>query len=131
MKNQRSPQKIDAYVGHKLRQIRLTVGISQTELADAAGVSFQQLQKYEEGVNRISIGRLYILAKTLDVPLDYFVEGFENDNKRGKKKHQTQKLIDKMLLDKKTMQLLQFYHQMDDKMRRHIYGILKEMSEKS
>ena len=127
MKNARSPQEIDAYVGHKLKQIRLASGISQTELAEAAGVTFQQLQKYEEGANRVSIGRLYSLAKTLDVPLDYFVDGFKA---RGRRKNppRNRQLIDKVLLDRKAMQLLQYYHRTDETMRRHIYEIVKKIA---
>ncbi len=67
----------DEYVGRRVRQRRLELGLSQTELADALGVTFQQIQKYENATNRVSSGRLYKMARYLDVALDYFFEGLE------------------------------------------------------
>ena len=66
---------VDDYVGRRVRQRRLELGQSQTELGDALGVTFQQVQKYENGANRVSAGRLYGMARHLGVTLDYFVEG--------------------------------------------------------
>ena len=68
---------VDDYVGGRIRQCRLEHGQSQTELADALGITFQQVQKYENGTNRISAGRAYAAAQHLGVPLDYFFEGAE------------------------------------------------------
>lgn len=64
----------DLAVGKKLRLRRRLLGLSQTVLGDKLGVTFQQVQKYENGTNRISSGTLRVLADTLDVPLDYFFE---------------------------------------------------------
>ncbi len=64
---------IDAHVGAILRKLRLERGLSQTELAKAGGVTFQQLQKYESGKNRVSASMLYTLAMALDTPIaDFF-----------------------------------------------------------
>ena len=68
---------VDDYVGRRIRQRRLELGQSQTELADALGITFQQIQKYENGTNRISAGRVYAAAQHLGVTLDYFFEGVE------------------------------------------------------
>ncbi len=68
---------VDNYVGRRIRQGRLERGQSQTELAAALGVSFQQIQKYENGTNRVSAGRLYAAAQHLGVTFDYFFEGVE------------------------------------------------------
>lgn len=65
---------IDKHVGHRIRQRRTILGISQTALAEGAGITFQQVQKYEKGVNRISMGRLCNFAQQLDVPIAYFLE---------------------------------------------------------
>ncbi|TVQ84692.1 MAG: XRE family transcriptional regulator, partial [Micavibrio sp.] len=86
MKNKRSTQSIDFYVGDRLRQVRMAAGLSQADLAKAADITYQQIQKYEQGGNRISTGRLYNFARIFDVPLDYFVDGFESSQKRYKKK---------------------------------------------
>jgi transcriptional regulator with XRE-family HTH domain len=80
----RLPNAVDRHVASRLRLRRLEVGLSQTTLADALGISFQQLQKYEWAVDRISAGALYQLALTLDVPVQYFFDGLSRrDKKRG------------------------------------------------
>jgi len=68
---------VDDHVGGRIRQGRREIGQSQNELADALGVSFQQVQKYENGTNRVSAGRLYAAAQHLGVTFDYFFEGVE------------------------------------------------------
>ena len=80
----RLPKAVDRHVASRLRLRRLEAGLSQTTLADALGISFQQLQKYEGATNRISAGALYQLALTLDVPVQYFFDGLSRrDKKRG------------------------------------------------
>ena len=69
------PDPVDVHVGMRLRQRRTLLGMSQEKLAKAFGVSFQQVQKYERGANRISASRLHLLTKILDVPVSYFFEG--------------------------------------------------------
>ena len=64
--------EIDVHVGKRIRQRRLLLGMTQQTLADAVGVSFQQLQKYERGTNRVGAGTLFDLARVLDVPVSYF-----------------------------------------------------------
>jgi len=66
---------VDNHVGMKLRLLRLSHGMSQQMLSEKIGVTFQQLQKYEKGMNRISAGRLYFLAKVLGVSVDHFFLG--------------------------------------------------------
>ena len=68
----RSP--IDAYVGGKIKLRRAVVGMSQTELANRLGITFQQVQKYEKGSNRVSASRLYQMAQILGVPVQFFFE---------------------------------------------------------
>jgi transcriptional regulator with XRE-family HTH domain len=69
------PDPVDVHVGARLRQRRTLLGMSQEKLAQAFGVSFQQVQKYERGANRISASRLHLLTRVLDVPITYFFEG--------------------------------------------------------
>ncbi len=72
------PDPVDVHVGQRLRQRRTLLGMSQEKLAKAFGVSFQQVQKYERGANRISASRLHLLTRILDVPITYFFEGLPN-----------------------------------------------------
>jgi transcriptional regulator with XRE-family HTH domain len=66
---------VDAHVGQKIRTRRNLLGLSQTELADAAGITFQQVQKYERGANRVGAGRLMQFSEALGVSPSYFFEG--------------------------------------------------------
>lgn len=71
------PNPIDAYVGSRVRMRRLMLGMSQERLADQIGVTFQQVQKYEKGTNRIGASRLQAIASVLAVPVAFF---FQQDN---------------------------------------------------
>jgi transcriptional regulator with XRE-family HTH domain len=77
-KKQANP--IDAQVGNRVRLRRMLVGMSQEKLGDLLGLTFQQVQKYEKGVNRIGAGRLFHVAKILGVPIDYFYEDVTDAN---------------------------------------------------
>ena len=68
------PSPVDVHVGARLRVRRTLLGMTQTKLGDRLGVSFQQMQKYEKGTNRISSSRLYDLARVLDVPIEFFFD---------------------------------------------------------
>jgi transcriptional regulator with XRE-family HTH domain len=72
---QKSPSPIDRYVGSRVRVRRLAVGMSQSRLAAALGLTFQQVQKYENGTNRIGASRLHEIAGILGVAVTYFYEG--------------------------------------------------------
>lgn len=68
------PNPVDIHVGSKVKSRRLMLGLSQEELANAIGVTFQQVQKYERGTNRISVSRLVDISRSLKVPVDYFMD---------------------------------------------------------
>jgi transcriptional regulator with XRE-family HTH domain len=71
----KEPDSIDRIVGRNIRIHRLQKGLTQTELADALGLTFQQVQKYEKGANRIGASRLQHLSQILQVPVPFFFEG--------------------------------------------------------
>ena len=73
-------REIDAHVGKKLRHIRNLRGLSQEKLAAQIGLTFQQLQKYENGTNRVSASVLYEFSNILQVPVSSFFEGMEKQN---------------------------------------------------
>ncbi len=73
--SRRSPgrtQDIDRHVGARVRERRIMLGLTQQQLADLIGVTYQQAHKYERGINRVSAGRLYEIAQVLSVPIGYF-----------------------------------------------------------
>ena len=73
----RQPHKVDRHVGALIRAKRRALGLSQSELAEALDVTFQQIQKYERGSNRVSSSKLYEIAQKLDTPLAAFFEGLD------------------------------------------------------
>jgi len=77
VKAQKSPHPIDQFVGGRVRQQRMFVGMSQEQLGEKLGLTFQQIQKYEKGANRVSASRLWEMSKIFDVPICYFFEGNE------------------------------------------------------
>ena len=85
---QKSPNPVDIHVGSRVRMRRLMLDLSQTRLADALGLTFQQVQKYEKGVNRISASRLQHISHILQVPISFFFEGSPG-NSQGSKKNAT------------------------------------------
>ncbi len=79
------PHTTDIHVGKRLREVRIMRGFTQSQLADALGVTFQQVQKYETGSNRMGCSRLWDICHIMDVPIDFFFEGLirvGNDDER-------------------------------------------------
>ena len=76
-------QDIDRYVGARIRERRIMLGLTQQQLADLIGVTYQQAHKYERGINRVSAGRLFEVAQVLSVPVNYFFDGLDQENDRS------------------------------------------------
>jgi transcriptional regulator with XRE-family HTH domain len=74
----RATDELDAVIGNRVRQRRMVLGLSQEKLAIGLGLTFQQVQKYETGHNRISCGRIVRIAALLDTPVSYFFDGLDN-----------------------------------------------------
>ncbi len=75
----KTPNPIDIHVGSRVRMRRMLVSMSQEKLGEQLGLTFQQVQKYEKGANRIGASRLYQISQTLGVPVDYFFDGLQLD----------------------------------------------------
>jgi transcriptional regulator with XRE-family HTH domain len=76
----RRAQDVDRHVGARMRERRVMLGLTQNQLAELIGVTYQQAHKYEKGINRIASGRLYNIAQALGVEVGYFFEGMGSDN---------------------------------------------------
>jgi transcriptional regulator with XRE-family HTH domain len=76
-------QDIDRYVGARIRERRIMLGLTQQQLADLIGVTYQQAHKYERGINRVSAGRLFEVSQVLSVPVSYFFDGLEQETDRA------------------------------------------------
>lgn len=73
------PNPIDVHVGHRIRLRRTLLGLSQEKLASLLGLTFQQVQKYERGMNRVGASRLWDISKVLEVPINFFYEDMNKD----------------------------------------------------
>jgi transcriptional regulator with XRE-family HTH domain len=71
------PQDVDRYVGARIRERRIMVGLTQQQMADLIGITYQQAHKYEKGINRVAAGRLYSIAQALGVEVGYFYESLQ------------------------------------------------------
>jgi len=72
---EKTPNPVDLYVGGRIRMRRRTLGVSQEKLAEDLGLTFQQVQKYERGANRVSASKLYEIARSLSAPVSFFFDG--------------------------------------------------------
>src|SRR5579862_7984206 len=81
--DERNPNPIDLHVGARIRMRRRMLGVSQEKLADALGLTFQQVQKYERGANRVSASKLYEIAAALKTPVAHFFEGLADPSASG------------------------------------------------
>ncbi len=115
---------IDVHVGARLRARRTLLGLSQTVLGDAMGITFQQVQKYESGSNRISASRLYDVSKLLDIDIGYFFDEMDRTIESESPAQLTQKKSTRSagkppksedpLLKRETLELVRAYYRITD-----------------
>ncbi len=129
------PHPVDVHVGARLKQRRRLLGITQTDLGDAIGVTFQQVQKYERGVNRIGASQLLALARVLDVSIDYFFEDMPPEvtaispalKRRGKAKKLPMYAPD-LMVKRETLEFVRAYYKIEDTdVRKGVYQLTKAM----
>ncbi len=114
------PSPIDVHVGARVRQRRTLLGMTQTDLADVLGLTFQQVQKYERGMNRVSASRLFELSQVFDVPIEHFFEDMAPEvavispaKGRGKAKEAPSHEPDPMTA-RETLELVRAYYKIED-----------------
>ncbi len=123
----KTPDPVDIHVGGRVRARRKMMGLSQTQLGQELGVTFQQVQKYERGTNRIGSSRLFRVSNALDVPVAYFFEGAETKlpdyNPMGGaldgdafEKQETQELVEA------------YYRIADPRIRKKVLGLARLLS---
>jgi transcriptional regulator with XRE-family HTH domain len=130
------PNPVDVHVGARVRQRRAFLGMSQTTLSDAIGLTFQQMQKYERGTNRISSSRLYDLARVLDVPIEYFFDDMPPEfaasspatEKRGSVKELPSYRPNPMAR-RETLELVRAYYKITDpQIRKRLFEMTKAIA---
>lgn len=129
---------VDIYVGKKLRLRRKLLGLSQESLASAVGVTFQQVQKYERGVNRVSASRLSEFAGALKVPIVYFFEGMNNSDEYTAKSSSRTALAEPSqafevdaLSQPETVELLKHFFRCSPSVRKKVTEMIKAMANDS
>ena len=128
-RSKQEPKRVtatDATAGQRLRIRRTELGISQSAVAEELGVTFQQVQKYENGTNRLSGGRLQQLAEFLQVPVTYF---FEQKSAGGAKHDAEKNLLTQMLLTRDGNKLCSLWLQMRPPVRRKVLDLLETITE--
>ena len=133
-KTKGTPDTVDVHVGQRLRVRRSLLGLSQEKLADAIGLTFQQVQKYEKGMNRISAGRLFQLSKILEVPVAYFYENLADQtaNYALSDNEQESFVSTDLMQNKETLDLIRLYYSISDpNMRKDIFRFIKSMAERA
>lgn len=118
------PTDIDAHVGQRVRFRRSLLGMSQEKLATALDLTFQQVQKYEKGANRVGAGRLYQLSQALEVPVSYFFEGLAGPS--GEK----DVLVEADLLTRReTVDVIRSYYSISDSgVRQQLRDLLRTLA---
>jgi transcriptional regulator with XRE-family HTH domain len=129
-KKQANP--IDAQVGNRVRIRRMLIGMSQEKLGDLLGLTFQQVQKYEKGVNRIGAGRLFEVSRILGVPIDFFYEGVSGgaDDRPGFAESESAPPVMEFVSSGEGLQLsLAFMKIKDPKVRKRVLDLVKSLSQ--
>lgn len=130
------PNPVDVHVGDRLRSRRNLLGVSQERLADAVGITFQQVQKYERGTNRISASRLWQFSKILNVSISYFFEdfadkkdGFETTYGFADTEQENFDADENLMNRKETLDLIREYYSIPDpKLRKDLFKMIRSMA---
>ncbi len=129
------PNPIDVHVGQRIRQRRTLLGMSQEKLGEAIGLTFQQVQKYERGANRVGSSRLFDLARVLDVPVTYFFDEMSTSTAskspsrlRGLAEPKPEPFEPDPLAKRETLELVRAYYRIPDpQARKRLFELTKAL----
>lgn len=116
------PDPIDIHVGARLRLRRTLLGLTQSTLAEQLNLSFQQVQKYENGRNRISASMLHCLAGILAVPVGFFFDDLPEEQAHPPA------IADDVILRRESLDLMRYYYCIADDLRRQVYELVRQMA---
>lgn len=118
---------VDVHVGKRIRHRRWMVGMTQQQLGEVVGIKFQQIQKYETGMNRVSASRLWDIATALDVSISFFFEGIEDETVAVDEMIEPQQRGD-LLADKEALELVRSYYAIPEQQRRRLFDLARVLS---
>ncbi|GGE43892.1 helix-turn-helix domain-containing protein [Actibacterium pelagium] len=116
---------VDVHVGKRIRHRRWMVGMTQQQLAERVGIKFQQIQKYETGMNRVSASRLWDISEALEVPVSFFFEGIEH----AQNQKEGVSVPADILSDKEALELVRSYYAIPENQRRRLFDLARVLSD--
>lgn len=127
---ERRPNPIDIHVGSRVRMRRKLLGVSQEKLAEALKLTFQQVQKYERGVNRVSASKLFEASRFLGVDVGYFFEGLaDRDPADGFAESESERYAQNFLLTTEGVELASLFPRLANKQRRRILELVRTLAD--
>jgi transcriptional regulator with XRE-family HTH domain len=124
-----TPDPIDIHVGGRVRLRRTLMGLSQAALARTLGLTFQQIQKYEKGYNRIGSSRLYQIARILEVPVAFFFEGLAGGVTPNAVAETADPYGGDPMIKRETLELVRAYYRIaDPAARKRVFELVKAMA---
>jgi transcriptional regulator with XRE-family HTH domain len=130
------PNPIDVHVGGRVRLRRTLLGMSQEKLGEALGLTFQQVQKYERGANRVGASRLFDLSRVLDVPVSFFFDDMTDGVKQASParlvnatEDPASEITDGVMGNRETLELVRAYYRITDaSVRKRVYELAKALA---
>ncbi len=131
------PNPIDVHVGARVRLRRTLLGMSQEKLGEAIGLTFQQVQKYERGANRIGASRLFDLSRVLDVPVSFFFDDMSDDTSQQSPRMMVAGVVEEVpvqfeadpMTKRETLELVRAYYRIvDPNLRKRIFELAKALA---
>ena len=121
---------VDVHVGKRIRHRRWMTGTTQQQLAESVGIKFQQIQKYETGMNRVSASRLWDIARALGVPISFFFEGLDQALNAPPADGAIRDAVPGDILgDREALELLRSYYAIPENQRRRLFELARVLSE--
>lgn len=118
---------VDVHVGKRVRHRRWMVGMTQQQLAEKVGIKFQQIQKYETGMNRVSASRLWDISEALDVPVSFFFDGIEDAASEDRIPGSA--VPGDIMADKEALELVRSYYAIPENQRRRLFELARVLSD--
>jgi len=115
------PRPVDVHVGGRVKSRRTLIGMNQEELGNHVGLTFQQIQKYEKGMNRIAASRLWVISLVLGRPISWFFEGFGERKRKG----------DDLVAKRETLQLIRYLSACDPDVQKHLAAMIDAVAGKA
>jgi transcriptional regulator with XRE-family HTH domain len=125
----KKPNATDIHVGQRIRMRRMELGVAQTALAEAIGVTFQQVQKYERASNRVNASRLQQIANALDVPISFFFHGAATKPPHQPEPFEAPTFIDEFLFDRRGIEIARLFVGTTDALRNALLAVAEKLSE--